>query len=104
VNIYTHVDAARPSGGPPETFVLYSNFPNPFKQHTRILWDQRVRGRVKLEVYDLTGRLIEVVANRVYDVGRQSVQFERGDLPQGIYFYRLQSGGWRQVGKMVVVR
>lgn len=104
LDIYTHVEAARPSSPPPESFVLYPNHPNPFRQHTRILWDQRVRGHVRVDVVDLTGRLIEVLANRVCDVGRHWVQFESDDLPQGIYFYRLQAGGSSKVGKMVVVR
>lgn len=86
------VGAAEPSGP-----YLVEVFPNPFTSTTTLSFEMLPREQYTLELLDLQGRVVR-------DYGRLAgsrVTIERGDLPAGLYLYRL-SGKQVQVGKLVV--
>ena len=88
----------------PTTYALYQNYPNPFNPQTRIEFSLPRAARAKLAVYDLLGRAVTVLADESLAAGIHSVSFDAGDLPSGIYFYRLQAGQLMQTRKMVLLR
>ncbi len=90
--------AARPS------FELLQNFPNPFNPRTTIMYSLAHPGRVKVAVYDLLGREVQVLVNEALSAGRHTAVFEAARQPSGIYFFRLQADGTTRVGKMLLVR
>ena len=88
----------------PFDFVLEPNYPNPFNSSTRIRYALPQQAPVRLAVYDLQGRLVEVLVERDQPAGRHEVIFEAGALPSGGYFYRLEAGSFRASGRMVLVK
>ncbi len=88
----------------PDKFVLYQNYPNPFNPSTLISWQMAKGDKVKLVVYDILGREIKTLANKYYNTGKYSISFNAGDLPSGIYFYRIITNDFIQTKKMILVR
>ena len=88
----------------PEEFKLYQNFPNPFNPVTNILFDVARAGRIKITVYDLLGKEIQVLANEVLQAGRYSTSFNSGGISSGVYFYRLESPGYTEIKRMIVLK
>ena len=92
------------SSGNPSSFRLDQNFPNPFNPSTRILFQIPVSGFVSLRVYDLLGREVATLMNEVKHPGTYSVHWNASDVASGTYLYRLQSGSFVDVKKLVVLR
>lgn len=78
----------------PAEMALYQNYPNPFNPVTAIEFDLAAASTVTLRVYNTLGQEVAALLNRVpMDEGRQSVEFDGGGLPSGMYFYRLEITG-----------
>jgi len=100
---------AAEESGPPRDFALHQNVPNPFNPVTAIAFDVPVRTRVKLAIYDVSGRLIRTIVDREMAPGYKRVSWdgkdESGrDAASGVYFYRLFMPGFIQSRKMILVR
>ena len=91
-------------GEVPEDYVLEQNYPNPFNPVTTIRYDLARVGHVRLEVSDLLGRRVAVLVDRVQEAGAQEVRFDAGDLPSGMYLYRLRVEDFVSVKKMVLLK
>jgi hypothetical protein len=66
--------------------------PNPFNPVTRISYNVPTAQHVRIAVYDVAGRLVENLVNEVKSPGEYMVEWNAGNLPSGVYFYRLQTG------------
>ena len=88
----------------PEQFVLSQNYPNPFNPSTAIKFDIPKSSPVKLSVFDVTGREIEVLVNENLSAGSYSVSWDAGKVSSGIYFYRLTAGDFVQTKKMMLIK
>lgn len=93
----------------PRATALSQNFPNPFNLSTGIEFELPATAEVRLEVYNILGQKVRVLAGGLYSVGGHVVQwdgmYENGQVaPSGIYFYRLRSGPISLVRKMVLVK
>lgn len=72
--------------------LLFDNQPNPFEQSTEIGLTLMAITDVRLEILDMTGRVIDVVLNEKLPAGTHTVTWKvRGQLASGVYFYRLQT-------------
>ena len=92
----------------PMQFALRQNQPNPFTGTTTFRFELPRAEHVRLELFDLQGRLIERIADRRYEAGRWSVEWDprhgRGaPVPAGIYLYRLRAGAFSDQRKMIVL-
>ncbi len=79
----------------PTEMSLGQNTPNPFNSQTAISFDVEQPGRYILEVYDLQGKLVNVLANSEMGRGTYWVRWEGTDrsgetVPSGTYLYRLR--------------
>ncbi|MCX6161389.1 MAG: T9SS type A sorting domain-containing protein [Ignavibacteriae bacterium] len=90
---------------------LEQNDPNPFNAQTEISYYIPGNGTVKLEVFDLRGRLIKSIYNGNQNNGTYRYIFDAGGLSSGIYFYRLiftdaaaSSGDFIQTKKMFFIK
>ncbi|MDZ7410946.1 MAG: T9SS type A sorting domain-containing protein, partial [candidate division KSB1 bacterium] len=82
--------ADRGTGGVPDVFTLYGNYPNPFNPTTTISYGMPADGLVTLRVYDLLGRSVMVRPLGLQSAGRHEILVDAGKLKSGIYFYRLE--------------
>lgn len=101
--------ASRPTGvnnqlAIPETFSLGQNYPNPFNPSTTISFSLPRDAFVSLIVYDLLGREIIRLVDERMGQGMHSVELEAGGLSSGIYFYRIKSGSFQAIKKMLLVK
>ena len=81
-----------------------ASYPNPFNPSTTITYQMPKDGFVNLTVYNSLGQEVAVLVNRQQSVGRYSVQFNANNLSSGIYFYRIATGEFNSVKKMLLVR
>ena len=99
--------AAIPSSSGPR-LALYPAAPNPFAEMTTLRYELPVGGRVSAGVYDLAGREVRHLLNRVEDAGPHALAFDRRDergerLAPGLYLVRLDAGGERRAGRLVLL-
>ncbi|TNE68851.1 T9SS type A sorting domain-containing protein [bacterium] len=90
--------------GIPNQIKLEQNFPNPFNPSTQIQFTIPVAGRVRLEVFDVLGRLTHVITNSELYAGTHTFQLNASDWASGIYFYRLQLGNQTITKKMLLIK
>jgi hypothetical protein len=88
----------------PEQFSLHQNTPNPFNPATEIEFDLPVESQVRLNVYNLSGQLVEKLVDQICSAGVHRVQWKGVDLPSGVYLYRLEAGSFRMQRKMTLLR
>lgn len=74
----------------PEETVLYQNAPNPFTNQTVIEYSLAEPGEVRVDVFDVSGRLITTLVHEQKQTGTYRVIFDGAGLSSGIYLYRLQ--------------
>jgi hypothetical protein len=73
----------------PNGFLIEQAYPNPFNPSTTIPFKLSEPAKVKIEIFDVTGRLVSVLTNQNYEVGRHSIQFNASEtLASGIYLVR----------------
>lgn len=92
-----------------DKFSLSQNYPNPFNPSTKIRYSipkSSVFGSfVKMVVYDITGREVSVIVNRLQKQGVYEADFDASNLASGIYFYKLTvDNKFSDVKKMVVLK
>ncbi|MYF63089.1 MAG: T9SS type A sorting domain-containing protein [Rhodothermaceae bacterium] len=76
----------------PESFAVHGNYPNPFRQSTRIVFDLPWPARVTVEVIDVTGRRVLAIPPEDLAAGwKQDIELRGGPLPSGFYLYRLMA-------------
>lgn len=86
-----------------EAFMLGQNYPNPFKFSTEITFHINKNGVVSLNVYDALGKKISVLVNQQMLPGTYKVSFDGKNLPNGVYFYQLETNdGVSAVKKMIL--
>ncbi|NBC16719.1 MAG: T9SS type A sorting domain-containing protein [Bacteroidetes bacterium] len=97
-------DTKRPPGEVPERVQLRANYPNPFNLQTTITYALPRSVAVRLAVYDVLGREVAVLVDDTRPAGQHTVTFEAGDLPSGVYLYRLEAGNTVWSGRMLRVK
>jgi hypothetical protein len=85
-------------------FKLFNNYPNPFNPVTNIKFSIIESSQVKLNVYDISGRMVTQLVNMQMTPGVYTYQFNAAELSSGIYFYRLEAGKNTAVNKMLLVK
>ena len=85
-------------------FRLEQNYPNPFNPTTNLEFGISELGFVSLKVFDATGKEVAVLVNENKSAGSYSVSFNGSNLSSGIYFYKLESGGYVETKRMVLLK
>jgi carboxypeptidase T len=90
----------------PDEFRLYQNYPNPFNPSTVIRYSIKDNAFVKLKVYDVLGNEVATLVNQNQLRGSYNYQFSTVNyqLPSGIYYYKLESGDFSEVKKMILLK
>ncbi|MCB0730874.1 MAG: T9SS type A sorting domain-containing protein, partial [Ignavibacteriae bacterium] len=108
-------------------FELYQNYPNPFNPVTTIKYSvpaksvmlnsfqhlnnseipKQVRDdnlNVSLKIYDILGREIKTLLNKLQKPGNYEIQWNASNFPSGIYFYKLTAGNFIDIKKMILLK
>jgi hypothetical protein len=95
----------------PQTYKLEQNYPNPFNPSTIISFSIPTASLVKLNVYDITGKLIKVLSNEIKEAGIHNITFDGSGLASGVYFYKLEASpsagsgtNYNQTKRMVMIK
>lgn len=94
----------------PERFTLEQNYPNPFNPTTTIRFSLHGRAQqVKLVIYDLLGRVVQVLVDEVVAAGNQSVIWDGRNqggfkVASGTYIYKLETRGFVKAHRMVLLK
>jgi len=88
----------------PTKFSLSQNYPNPFNPVTKINFAIPKQGFVTLRIYDVLGREIKTLVNEVKTAGEYSVDFNASEFSSGVYFYRLESQGFTDIKRMMLIK
>ncbi len=88
----------------PREIFISQNYPNPFNPLTTISYELPNASSVVLRVYNLLGEEIRTLVNEIKPAGYHSVNFDGGNLPGGVYFYRLQAGSFLATKKLVLIK
>ena len=84
-------------------FKLYQNRPNPFSDYTTIEFDLPEAAKIKLSLYDITGKIFKTIT-RDFSEGRQSIRLSKNELgTSGVIYYRLESGQYTAMKQMIIM-
>jgi hypothetical protein len=85
-------------------FSLDQNYPNPFNPSTKISWQSPVSSHQTLKIFDVLGNEVATLVNEYREAGEYEIDFNASGLSSGIYFYKLQAGGFVETKKMILLR
>ncbi len=88
----------------PQNFKLFQPYPNPFNPTTTIRFNVDARHASQLQIFDITGRLVETLIDEPLNPGKHEITWHAGNLPSGVYFVRLQSGNYSDVQKLILLK
>lgn len=88
----------------PLTYSLDQNYPNPFNPTTTISFSIEKPSHTRLTIYNILGQKVTTLIDRNLPAGEHSVRWDASGLASGLYLYRLQSGDFIEVRKMVLTR
>lgn len=88
----------------PERFALNQNYPNPFNPSTNIKFDIAKEGFVKIAIYNMIGQEVATLVNGNLTAGRYEVNWNAARVNSGVYFYRLETSGFIDTRKMLLVK
>lgn len=92
------------SGVIPKTYAISQNYPNPFNPSTKINLDLPKNTMVKVAVYDMVGREVEILVNSQLNAGTYKLDWNASKFASGIYFYRIITSEFTDIKKMVLVK
>jgi YD repeat-containing protein len=104
LSIVTSLATAVGDESAPLQFALGPTTPNPGSGARNMAFTIPARGHVALRVFDVSGREVATLYNRVLDPGRYNAQFSTDRWGNGVYFYRLETAGHVRSGRLVVLR
>lgn len=87
-----------------DKYSLSQNFPNPFNPTTKISYSIPKAGLVQLKIYDVLGREVASPVNEFKNAGVYTLDFDGSKFSSGVYFYKLTSGDFTKVKKMVLIK
>ncbi len=93
----------------PESHFLAQNVPNPFNPVTTIRFGLPERAEARIEIYDVAGRVVRVLAEGTLPAGEHEVVWDGRDghghaVSSGVYFYRMEAGEYRAERKMLLLK
>jgi hypothetical protein len=93
----------------PTNFILSQNYPNPFNPITSISFSIPIKQMIRIEIFDLHGRLINNIHDGIVPPGTHTIRWDATDsyhntIPSGVYFYRLTSENYIKTRKMLFLK
>jgi len=88
----------------PKHYELSQNYPNPFNPSTVIKFALPKSSKVKIEIFNVLGQQVMVLADDYKRAGYYKIQFDAENLSSGIYYYSIKTGEFNEVRKMIFLK
>jgi hypothetical protein len=88
----------------PIKFAIVNNYPNPFNPTTTITTHLKTYCNISLQVFDLNGRLVDLLFEGEIESGIHEFHWNGNNQPSGVYFIKLSSNDHNQTRKMVLLK
>lgn len=88
----------------PDKYELLQNYPNPFNPITKIQYSIPKAEFVKLSVFDILGKEIDVLVNGNRLPGSYIIDFDASSFSSGVYFYKVTAGDYSDIKKMMLIK
>ena len=85
-------------------YALSQNYPNPFNPTTTIEFSLKKAGHTTLSIYSVTGQKVATLINKNMKSGKFKVTVDASKLASGMYFYKIKSGKFNAVRKMLLMK
>jgi hypothetical protein len=85
-------------------FRIEQNYPNPFNPVTIIRYSLSENRSISLKVYDMSGKEIKTLVNEIKAAGIYEAEFDGSNLASGIYFYTLETEGFKDTKRMTLLK
>ncbi|MGE5430773.1 MAG: T9SS type A sorting domain-containing protein [Syntrophomonadaceae bacterium] len=85
-------------------FSLSQNYPDPFNSSTTINYSVKLDGVIRISVYNILGSRVAVILDAYKSAGNYTVRYNGNNLPGGVYFYKLESGGNILTKKFILLK
>lgn len=83
---------------------LGNNYPNPYNHQTTIPIVIPQQSRVRLDVYNSMGALVQTILDEDFNVGYFEIPFNASGLASGVYFYRIVTNQGVRIEKMLLAK
>jgi len=88
----------------PNEWRLGPNYPNPFNPETKFQFAIPTAAKVKITILNLLGEEVDMLTNEWIAAGVHELRWRPQSLPSGIYFCRMESGSFRQIRKLMLLK
>ncbi len=88
----------------PKEFIAYQNYPNPFKRSTYISYIAPSSGHVKVNIFDLQGKLLATLVDKFVQIGHYEIEFYADGFASGLYLCRIQFNDIIKIKKMLLIK
>lgn len=96
--ISAHIDKIIPD------IKIFQNYPNPFNSITKIQYYIPKAEHITIEIFDALGQKIETLLDKSMSSGFHEITFNAKRLSSGIYYYRIDSGRFQDINKMIYLK
>ncbi|HCA43041.1 MAG TPA: hypothetical protein DEP28_07290 [Bacteroidetes bacterium] len=88
----------------PATYSILNVYPNPFNPETTIEFNLNTAQRIKIEVFDVTGRVVEVIRNEDLQRGNYKVKWNAINKNSGVYFLKITGNEINTTRKLLLIK
>jgi len=88
----------------PIKFELKQNYPNPFNPSTNIEFFLPKKEHVSLKIFNSIGDEVATLVNEALSAGNHNRTWNAADIASGVYFFRLQAGGFIETKKLALMK
>jgi hypothetical protein len=88
----------------PGNYFINQNYPNPFNPTTNIKFALSRNEFTTIKIYDILGNEITTLVNEKLNAGTYSVDWNANDYPSGVYFYHIQTDGFTDTKRMILIK
>jgi hypothetical protein len=85
------VSVAQDGKNIPREFAIHQNYPNPFNPSTTIQFDLPKSAKVDITIFNYLGKVVSSLASATFTAGEYNLVWDAGNLPSGMYFYRIEA-------------
>lgn len=88
----------------PNDYFMSQNYPNPFNPNSKISFKIKKSGPVKLSLFDITGKEVQVIINSELKPGIYEIDINSENLSSGVYFYMLKAVNFSDTKKLIILK